>query len=164
MENTEIQRCAWTISYKSRLILALALWFLLNNSVIAESSLKIKILQLNQLSMELLNVDIYTATLLVQLEGTPLFIPLAMIEESGELRAWKALEREGYVELSVIEGLPGFSDTNEEEFLWVIRTDAGNELRDRFVDAKKYNQPNEWNLPYCGFLELVNFENGLCHF
>ncbi len=149
------------MKHNNALQFVLIVILLFANPVSAETTLKEKIYQLNDLSEELLEIDIYSATLLVSLEGTVQFIPFELLDEK-ELRRWRNLERKGYVLLNLLDKMPGAD--YDEKTLSIVRTDAGKEVQQWWLSTKKHIKSLKWDLPYCGFLELVDFENGLCHF
>ena len=107
----------------------------------AEETISEKMKRLSNHSIEILGVDIYAASLLAE-ANSPQFIPLEMLERTGEIRGWKILEEKGYIETSVLDGMPEGLPKAKGKVLWVIRTDAGKELYNAFQTAKKHNKAN----------------------
>lgn len=133
-------------------ILSLVLFVMMTKSASAETDLREKVEQLSAHSKNLIGVSIYAAAELLRMKEMPVFIRRERLVETGEIQKFTELEREGYIRVEVVKGLPGGS-SSDEEFLWVIRTDAGEHLQycfDEAVQTNKLKATPESDAPYPG--------------
>lgn len=91
----------------------------------AKSEMQNDIKNLSAYSKETLGLPLVLVSLLIELNGHPIFLPEERFKEPDIHQRYKKLEAEGYIKIKMKNGLPN-GQFQDEKYAWVKFTEKGN--------------------------------------